>query len=689
MKHKLLTASAALPLSVLLAWGSVFSMVTGLNLPVDDPVRLVLMWCFCALAGCILFSLPSGSLLAVSGVLILGFWLWDTWGITVPFQALITRLSTIYDLAYGWGVLEFTGLDWQTTSLDLLLGSWGSLVALAAAAALIRGRGSVPAVLLALPPLISTMVVTDTAPDALPLLGLLAAGALILIPASVARQSPVQGARLAVIAALPTALVLGGLFLLFPKDSYVNRADEQLSAIVSWWRNATVSPFQGGGGLGQNLTPTPTASASTRLSSLGPRRVVSYPVMDVTAGFDGVLYLRGQDYDVYDGISWTSSRERTEALPASPFANHRGTVTIATRNPVSFRYVPSYLSQDLTLTEGHWDNPGRETEYTWSVSKIPSSDLSSSASAPDLTAYLELPLSTLEWAEPYAQAILENAGLGTAASRAVEAITGHVSNTARYSLNTARMDGSYDDFALWFLEESDTGYCVHFATAATVLLRAAGIPARYVTGYMTTCREGQAVTVTSEEAHAWVEYYDEDLQAWIVAEPTPPDLEADEPETESVTPPPPVTQPTAPTEPEDSTAPSQSPAPSDGTQTGTDVNTARIRQILRRFVLVLILWLAVLVQRLVRLALRRRTVIGSPNRRALVLWRDVERVCAVLKQEPPAELLELAQKARFSQHKLTKEELHRFSEWLSLARTELGKRPLPIRLWCRYVLALW
>ena len=60
-----------------------------------------------------------------------------------------------------------------------------------------------------------------------------------------------------------------------------------------------------------------------------------------------------------------------------------------------------------------------------------------------------------------------------------------------------------EDFAVWFLEEGETGYCVHFATAATVLLRAAGVPARYVTGYMAPVEASTPTTVSADQAHAW------------------------------------------------------------------------------------------------------------------------------------------------------------------------------------------
>ena len=57
------------------------------------------------------------------------------------------------------------------------------------------------------------------------------------------------------------------------------------------------------------------------------------------------------------------------------------------------------------------------------------------------------------------------------------------------------MDLDSEDFAIWFLTEADTGYCIHFATAAVVLLRAAGIPARYVDGYVVNTQKDVPVEI--------------------------------------------------------------------------------------------------------------------------------------------------------------------------------------------------
>lgn len=77
------------------------------------------------------------------------------------------------------------------------------------------------------------------------------------------------------------------------------------------------------------------------------------------------------------------------------------------------------------------------------------------------------------------------------------------------------------DFAPWFIESNAKGYCIHYATAATTLLRALGVPARYVTGYFVPTREDQFVDVTNCNSHAWVEYYDKS-KGWMMLDPTPP-----------------------------------------------------------------------------------------------------------------------------------------------------------------------
>jgi transglutaminase-like putative cysteine protease len=77
------------------------------------------------------------------------------------------------------------------------------------------------------------------------------------------------------------------------------------------------------------------------------------------------------------------------------------------------------------------------------------------------------------------------------------------------------------DLVDYFLFDLQKGYCDYYATAMVVLARAAGLPARLVTGYASgTYDEAESqYVVTEAAAHAWVEIYFPS-HGWIEFEPT-------------------------------------------------------------------------------------------------------------------------------------------------------------------------
>lgn len=72
-----------------------------------------------------------------------------------------------------------------------------------------------------------------------------------------------------------------------------------------------------------------------------------------------------------------------------------------------------------------------------------------------------------------------------------------------------------------FLFDYQAGYCEHFSSAFTVLMRAAGIPARVVTGYAGGYRNplGDYWLVRRSDAHAWAEVW-LDGRGWVRVDPT-------------------------------------------------------------------------------------------------------------------------------------------------------------------------
>ncbi|HEY5898393.1 MAG TPA: DUF3488 and transglutaminase-like domain-containing protein [Burkholderiales bacterium] len=72
-----------------------------------------------------------------------------------------------------------------------------------------------------------------------------------------------------------------------------------------------------------------------------------------------------------------------------------------------------------------------------------------------------------------------------------------------------------------FLFDTKAGFCEHFASAFTVLLRAAGVPTRVVTGYQGGDLNpvDRIVTVRQSDAHAWAEVFLAG-RGWVRVDPT-------------------------------------------------------------------------------------------------------------------------------------------------------------------------
>lgn len=92
--------------------------------------------------------------------------------------------------------------------------------------------------------------------------------------------------------------------------------------------------------------------------------------------------------------------------------------------------------------------------------------------------------------------------------------------TYKYSLDVPPVPKGRD-FVDYFLFDLKKGYCTYYATSMVIMLRTIGIPARYVVGFkMPSEPSGDGYyTVTTANAHAWVEAYFDDY-GWVTFEPT-------------------------------------------------------------------------------------------------------------------------------------------------------------------------
>jgi len=87
-----------------------------------------------------------------------------------------------------------------------------------------------------------------------------------------------------------------------------------------------------------------------------------------------------------------------------------------------------------------------------------------------------------------------------------------------YTLQPPRLAGQRVD---QFLFETRRGFCEHYSSAFTFLMRSAGIPARVVVGYQggQAGRDGQSWEVRQMDAHAWSEVWLPE-RGWVRVDPT-------------------------------------------------------------------------------------------------------------------------------------------------------------------------
>lgn len=114
---------------------------------------------------------------------------------------------------------------------------------------------------------------------------------------------------------------------------------------------------------------------------------------------------------------------------------------------------------------------------------------------------------------------------GTDVTEIAKNVRSYLRSAMRYSLDLDELPADMDPIE-YALTESNEGYCMHFASAGTLILRYLGVPARYVSGYVVTAGSFQpegdeyVAVVKDYNAHAWVEVFIDGL-GWVPVEMTP------------------------------------------------------------------------------------------------------------------------------------------------------------------------
>ena len=245
-------------------------------------------------------------------------------------------------------------------------------------------------------------------------------------------------------------------------------------------------------------------------------------VMEIYAEKTDTLYLMMQSFGSYTGQGWAEATEyKTGAVTYSvlyipgqlmneitPFEGYPLTIT-----PVmNSRVIPYFLTTagdpqtNDTKAVGFPDRP--YTLYYRPYSIYAMSEYLSQFEFPYAKfvkeQYLEIDDTTLA----YMNLIIEEQGFTADDPDIVQKVATYIQNAATYNLAYDQNLDREPNVALAFLGAYKEGVCRHYATAATLLYRALGIPARYTVGFMTDVTAGETTAVKGADAHAWVEVYE-------------------------------------------------------------------------------------------------------------------------------------------------------------------------------------
>jgi len=257
-------------------------------------------------------------------------------------------------------------------------------------------------------------------------------------------------------------------------------------------------------------------------------------------------YLRGMAFDTFLGDHWDIHGESTQAEPPKPPAAaprlQPGERALELREspaegqgwrvltiyPTGRTNRAAFTPLGAIYLYTHDGGIAVDTEGTPISSTIPS-DTSYRVAVPERPAFMEIPEARHKQLTALPQNIdprvreLSNTITRECESipEKIDAITQFFTSNFTYKFGIQIPED--EDPISYFLLNRTPAHCEYFASGAAVLLRLAGIPTRYVTGYLVGAKNtyGGYWIARNKDAHAWVEAYDPQ-RGWVVVEATPP-----------------------------------------------------------------------------------------------------------------------------------------------------------------------
>lgn len=705
---------------------------------------LLLAALFALLSLCV-WSLPRFRWTAAGGLAALwALTLWGNWqAVSAGAVLTVQSVADLFASRVVWGrTFDYDSglvLQAQREAVRLFLLLALALLALVLGWVVVRARRWWMAALITLPPLLPGLL-ADLYPSWPAFLALCACWCAMLLSSLCRWAAPSARGRLTLAALGASALALAVLTLIFPREGYTRppwalKAQEDLANLAN--RAADWLPRWEDGPFHTTITFVGSAEEAD-LAHAGPLSYSGRTVLRVTSDYEGRLYLRGSSLAIYEDGVWKALPEGTyeEYCPVDEHApvplyfpamqeQDSPTYTITVDNVgavgtcVYAPYFPTpQVAEDtgalpvedsyLARKQGQWEHTLSFVERTPPNHAVLDSGGYVTLTGPGpsegqiaavryaeyaYSHYLDVPEGLRGELEELVRVAWSVGALGAPYMSAPSFFNGDAPRYAGQLADFLNTFCTYDQSApaapegtdpvLYFLNESHRGYCMHYASTVTLLLRAMGIPSRYVSGFTAVTQPDRQVDVPDRAAHAWVEVWLDGF-GWYPVEVTPiaafeqlAQPGGDNPDPLPSADATPTPQPTD--NPGETPAPSQGPGGQTGPGEGEDDPTGSLGAVLLPVLKGLaalaglcgLLWL-------IQFALKRRRTqrLADPdrNRAALYAYRCLERLERWGGRTDP-QAVELAEKAKYSAHTLTEEELAQLTRLLDGERVRLSVGP--------------
>jgi len=742
MNSKMLSLTGNILLVFVAVMSTFGALISAFGLPVNMTI-LLFIWGICsAVVSLVVKHFNGRGLLIFSGVVLIII----IWYFSDVINGAKLVINIITGLFSHWiSIIPFFPDASETTENSTIFVAIAGLVLISLLGYTIcLRRSTINTVIITFPLIFLTFVITRLQADTLALFGIISVYLTLLIVNAVSLSDYSTGERRTLPAFAAASVIMIIAYLFAPQADYVR--NEQISLLGNRLK-AAVTGSQSFGGM---FRPSPDTSSyehrwlqagendvwqfnrnHVSVADAGRQTISSRDLLEITVSTPGIFYIRGYSMLYFNGRSWwgdddlfISDSDRTaRSMPAMLASIYTAA------NPDT---APETFEMQIKRTGDFTPGISYKPYYNFTLNDN---------RAPDIFFYMHDGVLTYmkkleeQWPKSYIDSLMAmtesniaglhdrytvineeeadilrqmaiDAGIDIYAPRAqiADAVSRYVISSSSYTLEPTMFIPDGEHFASYFLQNFREGYCIHFTTAAVLMLRSLDIPARFVSGYVLTVLPREAnelIIVTDANAHSWVEVFYEDA-GWLYLEVTPPG-------NHSIPPPRPHT-------PQVESEPSQSPgqdninAPPPDTPDPDDYENgnrengyitsreepslwsalpAWVRNSIIFAVSFTLLTAVLLIRR--NIVLKRRDRLfrqKNTNTAALYVWRYLGRLEMPINEEAN-DIKELALKARFSQHRLTLDERNKMIDFAKKLTSEIySERTLTGKIWMKYVLGL-